>query len=235
MNDRDAHASAAGRFIPQSLLEQSIRSDALFFPHQTKACSTPLVDGGFTNKQMARETEREGVRFPPAFHSHCSQLCWKKLHQNSQDRAELLSQNETSAEEGGSVCLLLHSAWEIDSVPTSFAQKCPSWCSGWTENQFAAHCTDERGVVPRFGWLSVQHWQTALWEFNDGYEMMKRSTKEKHISFLKAGEVKHSLEALNRWCQPRRISTCCRVINSLFKGGEINKDIGWPELKQWHH
>lgn len=28
-----------------------------FFPHQTKACSTLLVDCGFANKQMARETE----------------------------------------------------------------------------------------------------------------------------------------------------------------------------------
>lgn len=46
-------------------------------------------------------------RFTHSAHCYAGK---KKLHQNSHDRAELLSQNETSVEEAGSVCLLLRSA-----------------------------------------------------------------------------------------------------------------------------
>lgn len=114
MNYRETHAHVSGRIIPQGLLKQRINSDALLFfsPAKQKPNKSSFHTTG--RLRLQKQTDGEGGGERTSFSRQRFTLFFflrkKKLHQNSHDRAELLSQNETSVEEAGSVCLLLRSA-----------------------------------------------------------------------------------------------------------------------------
>lgn len=197
----------AVRFIPQGVLNQGIRSNALFFFFPNEKIKNLFHTTSRQRLHKQTDGEGDGERASVSRQQFTrSSLCYagRNCTRNSLGKAKLLSQNEMRAEEGGSVCLLLHPAWEIDSVQRRWAQKCPSWCSGWTENQFAARCINEPGLVRRLGLLTAPHWQTTLWELNDGYMKWWSAQKRKDILFLQTEDDKHGLKEARKkwWCQP---------------------------------